>query len=149
MPSSSQTPTPRVRPRARPDAHMERAPQAQAHSCVIRPARTALSLLERLLDFDPTTRITVDKALEHEYLELYHDKDDEPTHTVMNFDFEKIESIEEMKKIILEEITTYPHPSQQGSLQRKGCVCARAVKVGAIARANAGMARGGRERSGH
>ena len=80
----------------------------------------ALDLLERMLDFDPTTRITVEEALEHEYLELYHDKDDEPTHTVMNFDFEKIDSIEEMKKMILEEINTYPHPNST-SLQRKGC----------------------------
>jgi serine/threonine protein kinase len=87
-------------------------------------------LLERLLDFDPTTRITVTQALEHEYLELYHDKDDEPTHTPMNFAFEQSESIEEMKKMILEEITTYPHPSQT-SLQRKGCVPrAHSVAVG-------------------
>ena len=38
----------------------------------------ALGLLERLLVFNPRKRITVDSALEHPYLALYHDPTDEP-----------------------------------------------------------------------
>ena len=37
----------------------------------------ALDLLEKLLDFDPARRITVEEALKHPYLETYHDSDDE------------------------------------------------------------------------
>jgi len=33
----------------------------------------ALDLLEKMLDFDPANRITVEKALEHPYLSVYHD----------------------------------------------------------------------------
>ncbi|CEG75681.1 Putative CMGC/MAPK protein kinase [Rhizopus microsporus] len=38
---------------------------------------TALDLLEKLLTFDPSSRITVEEALEHPYFELFHDPNDE------------------------------------------------------------------------
>jgi mitogen-activated protein kinase 7 len=58
----------------------------------------ALDLLEKLLKFDPATRITVEDALNHPYLEAYHDVDDEPTHRYhFDFGFEAAESIEDMK----------------------------------------------------
>ncbi|CAG8622034.1 14849_t:CDS:2 [Acaulospora colombiana] len=37
----------------------------------------ALDLLEKLLKFDPATRITVEQALAHPYLAAYHDEEDE------------------------------------------------------------------------
>ena len=37
----------------------------------------ALDLLEKLLKFDPATRITVEQALAHSYLAAYHDEEDE------------------------------------------------------------------------
>lgn len=52
----------------------------------------ALDLLERLLAFNPTKRITVEEALKHQYLEPYHDPDDEPTAEPIPeefFDFDK------------------------------------------------------------
>jgi serine/threonine protein kinase len=52
----------------------------------------ALDLLERLLAFNPTKRITVEDALKHQYLEPYHDPDDEPTADPIPeefFDFDK------------------------------------------------------------
>ncbi|KKA28907.1 hypothetical protein TD95_002498 [Thielaviopsis punctulata] len=38
----------------------------------------AVDLLEKLLVFDPRCRLTAAAALEHPYLEIYHDADDEP-----------------------------------------------------------------------
>ena len=52
----------------------------------------ALDLLEKLLAFNPTKRITVEEALRHPYLEPYHDPDDEPTAPPIPegfFDFDK------------------------------------------------------------
>jgi hypothetical protein len=37
----------------------------------------ALDLLENLLKFDPSIRITVEQALAHPYLAAYHDEEDE------------------------------------------------------------------------
>ena len=54
----------------------------------------ALDLLEKLLAFNPVKRITVEEALRHQYLEPYHDPDDEPTaepipEEFFNFDKDK------------------------------------------------------------
>ena len=70
----------------------------------------ALDLLEQLLAFNPTKRITVDKALKHPYLELYHDPNDEPMcdpipEDFFDFDRRKDElSIGELKRMLYEEI---------------------------------------------
>jgi mitogen-activated protein kinase 7 len=37
----------------------------------------AIDLLNKLLEFDPSKRITVEEALAHPYLSAYHDDDDE------------------------------------------------------------------------
>jgi serine/threonine protein kinase len=37
----------------------------------------ALDLLEHLLTFDPAQRMTVEEALEHSYLAVWHDPNDE------------------------------------------------------------------------
>jgi serine/threonine protein kinase len=37
----------------------------------------ALNMLEGLLNFDPKKRMTIEKALNHEYLASYHDSEDE------------------------------------------------------------------------
>ena len=63
-----------------------------------------------MLDFDPTQRITVDEALAHPYLAVYHDPNDEPVHQCpFDFQFEELETIESLKACILQEIAFY-HP---------------------------------------
>lgn len=65
----------------------------------------ALDLLDRMLAFDPSSRISVEQALEHPYLQIWHDASDEPDcPTTFNFDFEVIEDVGEMRKMILEEV---------------------------------------------
>lgn len=65
----------------------------------------ALDLLDRMLAFDPSSRISVEQALEHPYLHIWHDASDEPDcKTTFNFDFEVVEDVGEMRKMILEEV---------------------------------------------
>ncbi|KAJ1559055.1 Mitogen-activated protein kinase [Cladochytrium tenue] len=69
---------------------------------------TAIDLLERLLTFDPAARITVEEALAHPYLEAYHDVDDEPVHEkLFDFGFESLDTIDDMKKMIAQEVLDY------------------------------------------
>jgi mitogen-activated protein kinase 7 len=59
----------------------------------------ALDLLERLLAFDPAQRITVEEALEHPYLSIWHDPNDEPDAPApFEFDFEHVNDITQMKR---------------------------------------------------
>lgn len=46
--------------------------------CSSHNPHTALDLLEKMLVFDPRTRITAAEALSHPYLAPYHDPTDEP-----------------------------------------------------------------------
>lgn len=65
----------------------------------------ALDLMDRMLAFDPSSRISVEAALEHPYLHIWHDASDEPDcPTTFNFDFEVVEDVAEMRKMILDEV---------------------------------------------
>lgn len=68
----------------------------------------ALDLLDRMLAFDPSSRISVEEALEHRYLHIWHDASDEPNcPTTFDFQFEVVEDIGEMKKMILAEVNRF------------------------------------------
>lgn len=68
----------------------------------------ALDLLEKMLSFDPSRRITCDEALQHPYLSVWHDPQDEPTcQRKFDFGFEEVEDVEGMKKLILEEVASF------------------------------------------
>jgi ATP-dependent RNA helicase DDX18/HAS1 len=68
----------------------------------------ALDLLDRMLAFDPSSRISVEEALEHRYLHIWHDASDEPIcPTTFDFQFEVVEEIPEMKKMILAEVNRF------------------------------------------
>ena len=58
-----------------------------------------MDLLERLLAFDPAQRITVEEALEHPYLAIWHDPNDEPVAPApFDFGFEHVNDIGQMKR---------------------------------------------------
>jgi mitogen-activated protein kinase 7 len=88
-------------------------PKVPFHRIYPNASAVALDLLEKLLDFDPARRLTVEQALEHPYLATYHDPEDEPTHSPFDFAFESANKIDELRKLIVDEITTYytPHRS--------------------------------------
>lgn len=68
----------------------------------------ALDLLDKMLTFDPTSRITVEQALEHPYLHIWHDASDEPDcPSTFDFAFEVIDNVDEMRRVILDEVMTF------------------------------------------
>ena len=68
----------------------------------------ALDLLDRMLAFDPSSRISVEEALEHRYLHIWHDASDEPAcPTSFDFHFEVVEDVPEMRKMILAEVQLF------------------------------------------
>jgi mitogen-activated protein kinase 7 len=68
----------------------------------------ALDLLDRMLAFDPSSRISVEQALEHPYLHIWHDASDEPDcPTTFNFDFESTEDVGRMREMILQEVYNF------------------------------------------
>ncbi|KAF2399500.1 mitogen-activated protein kinase [Trichodelitschia bisporula] len=83
----------------------------------------ALDLLDKMLAFDPSARISVESALEHRYLTIWHDASDEPVcPTPFDFHFEVVDEIPEMKRMILSEVQAFRQqvrvqPSQAGGGQ--------------------------------
>lgn len=68
----------------------------------------ALDLLDRMLAFDPSSRISVEEALEHPYLHIWHDATDEPScPTPFDFHFEVVEDLHEMRSMILSEVLRF------------------------------------------
>jgi mitogen-activated protein kinase 7 len=68
----------------------------------------ALDLLDKMLAFDPSSRISVEVALEHRYLQIWHDASDEPNCvTPFDFQFEVVDDIATMKEMILDEVRTF------------------------------------------
>lgn len=70
-----------------------------------------VDLLSKLLVFDPRKRFNVDQALNHPYLEVYHDLNDEPISTPLPeqdfiFDKTKHHTILELKKELFSTIST-------------------------------------------
>ncbi len=72
------------------------------------PNPDAVDLLNHMLAFDPSSRITVEAALEHPYLAVWHDATDEPgCLEPFGFDFEAEEDVGELKKLILKDVAEF------------------------------------------
>ncbi|SCU86725.1 LAMI_0D03356g1_1 [Lachancea mirantina] len=68
----------------------------------------ALDLLEKMLTFDPQDRITVDEALKHPYLSIWHDAADEPVCTEkFDFGFEAVSEADELKEMVIQEVEEF------------------------------------------
>jgi len=74
-------------------------PQANPH---------AIDLLSKMLAFDPAKRISCEEALNHPYLAIWHDPNDEPTcRSKFDFAFEEEESMDGMKRMIVDEVNAF------------------------------------------
>ena len=81
--------------------------KASFESLFPKASGSSLDLLEKLLNFNPTKRITAETSLQHPYLEVHHNSNDEPTAIPIlenSFNFETIEDMEKLKKVLYEEI---------------------------------------------
>ena len=67
-----------------------------------------------MLTFDEKKRITVDEAIQHEYLKDLHDPEDEPKGNELcslDFEFEKYDlTLAQYKDLLYEEILMYHFP---------------------------------------
>ena len=84
----------------------------------------ALDLLDKMLAFDPSSRISVEEALEHRYLAIWHDASDEPAcPQTFDFGFEVVEDVNEMRGMILDEVRRFRQqvraPVQQHNAQQR------------------------------
>ncbi|KAH9032327.1 kinase-like protein [Lactarius hengduanensis] len=70
----------------------------------------ALDLLEKMLSFDPTSRVNVTQALAHPWLAAYHDANDEPS-CPEKFDrwreIEELETIEQFRAALWAEMSDF------------------------------------------
>lgn len=86
----------------------------------------ALDLLIKMLEFNPNSRISIEKALDHPFLHSLHNPDDEPSADfTFAFDFENEElSRERVQELIWEEMRTYhpeiPEAPPSASPRRRG-----------------------------
>ena len=83
---------------------LESVPKIEFSQLYPQASASALDLLQKLLEFDPLNRFTVDQAIAHPYLMAFHNPSDEPIHqSSFNFDFEKARTIDEIKTQIVQE----------------------------------------------
>lgn len=68
----------------------------------------AIDLLSQMLCFDPAKRISCEQALNHPYLQVWHDPNDEPIcETKFDFSFEEEDQIDGMKRLIVQEVNDF------------------------------------------
>lgn len=79
----------------------------------------ALDLLSKMLTFDPADRISVEDALAHPYLRVWHDPNDEPVcPSTFDFSFECMDDIQEMREAILKEVKDFRNAARTSTMEK-------------------------------
>ncbi|CAI5448267.1 unnamed protein product [Caenorhabditis angaria] len=79
----------------------------------------AIDLLEKMLHLDPDRRPSAKEAMEHEYLQAYHDESDEPEAGEMDLNDDVMaNTIDEWKQIIWDEIADFERIRQEREKRR-------------------------------
>jgi len=88
----------------------------------------AIDLLQKILVFDPEKRITVEQALQHPYLEEWHDSADEPVaestfipSETAGAKADKVITLEEFRELIWKEVEYYQKKKQQRAEEKQPC----------------------------
>ena len=69
---------------------------------------SALNLLNHMLQYSPENRITVHQALNHPYLQIWHDPRDEPVCLEkVSFEFEKYNHEEILEQLVEERVNEF------------------------------------------
>lgn len=80
----------------------------------------ALDLLEKMLAFDPRDRITVDDALAHPYLSIWHDPADEPIcNEKFEFSFEVVNDMKDLRQMVIDEVQDFRRFVRQPLLEEE------------------------------
>ena len=80
----------------------------------------AIDLLERMLTFDPRERITVDEALVHPYLSVWHDPADEPVCSEkFEFSFEAVNDMDHLRQMVIDEVHDFRRFVRQPLLEEQ------------------------------
>lgn len=95
----------------------EYVPRVSLASLYPRANPLAINMIERMLVFDPTKRLTVDEALEHPYLAMLHDVTIEPTlPSPLEIEFEEEDLREDaLRERVWNEMLFY-HPEAANEL---------------------------------
>ncbi|PLW17198.1 hypothetical protein PCANC_16257, partial [Puccinia coronata f. sp. avenae] len=107
-----------------------------------------LDLLSKLLAFDPSERITCNQALQHAYLKVWHDPEDEvDIKDKFDFSFESEDSPEGMRQLIIDEVVSFrqsvrPHASAPASSATSASASGSSAPAAAAAAAAAAPAPG-------
>jgi serine/threonine protein kinase len=110
-------------PRARKKVMDTQMKQGRTFDTVFRDSNPlAVDLLRQMLLFDPTSRTTVEKALDHPYLAQLHYPEDEPTtDAVPRFDFEferQLLTARDLKDLLYEDILLHHFPEKTAEYER-------------------------------
>jgi len=89
-------------------------------------SKEAIDLLEKMLEFHPGKRMTVDEALAHPYLASLHSPEDEPDCLKpVDFSFEDVHLAEEIKAAMLVDVACM-HPEANALIEKAKPIVAAA-----------------------
>lgn len=90
---------------------MERVP---LHQIYPNASADAVDMVEQMLQFEPSRRLTAEQALAHPFLTKYHSPSEEPSCPAFDFSFDESQvAPEQLKALLLQEMKEYDRPRRR------------------------------------